>query len=187
LTPVFFPRFLIIALPALVLLAAAGLELVKPRWLEVLVLLLLLALSSQGLVGLQREIADLKWENWRAATKYVLDNSESGDGVVFNPSYIRIPFEEYVQMLRLQAKAPQPIFPSAPWGELDQSNLYKKSPQRRGDYSRLWLILSPNYREGLPASPEIASFSPQNLTKRYCLRDQQSFRAVEVTLYQTCR
>jgi mannosyltransferase len=50
--PIFHPRYLIISLPPLVLIAAAGVQNLRPAWLQLTTLLLLLALSGRSLWAL---------------------------------------------------------------------------------------------------------------------------------------
>jgi 4-amino-4-deoxy-L-arabinose transferase-like glycosyltransferase len=106
--PVFVSRFLIVALPPFVLLAAAGLALVRPRWLFGLTLVDVAALSVRA-VFLWYE--DYRKENWRAAVSYVLSNAQSGDGLVFIPSRMRTPFQVYVEMLEADVSTPTPVYP----------------------------------------------------------------------------
>jgi hypothetical protein len=114
--PIFYSRYLIISLPPLVLIAAAGIQ-PPPVWLKTTALVFFLALSSRGLVDLLTEAGRIELENWRMATAYVLDNSKTGDGVIFKEAYARKPFEYYLQAIRPQAKVPKPVSPAAPWGE----------------------------------------------------------------------
>jgi 4-amino-4-deoxy-L-arabinose transferase-like glycosyltransferase len=114
--PLFHPRYLIISLPPLVLMAAAGVQRLRPTRLRLMTLLLLLALSGQSLWKLYTGAGRFQKENWRAAAEYVLDNTAGGDGVVFLAPYVRRPFEYYVQAWHAQAKAPRPVIPISPLG-----------------------------------------------------------------------
>lgn len=183
--PIFLYKYLIISLPPLVLIAAAGVQSLRPAWLRLATLLLILTLSGQGLRAWYIQEKSPK-ENWRAATKYVLDNSQAGDGVVFQAPYGRIPFEYYVQTTRSESKAPRPVFPSAPWGELDllspqiSETFGEWLNRNRQDHPRLWLIL----RE--QAGSEHSDLLPKDFEKQYCSIGEHSFTGIQVMLYQSC-
>ncbi len=183
--PIFHPRYLIISLPPLVLIAAAGVQNLRPAWLKLATVLLLLVLSSRGLVALYSGRCCQK-ENWRAATKYVLDNSVAGDGMVFQAPYARIAFEYYLQALGSQSRALQPVVPSDPWGTLDltkrRSEWLHRSPQ---EDQRLWLILVyQSFAKG--PSPGISGWLPASFQSQYCFRGMQSFQSIEVIQFQPC-
>lgn len=189
--PIFLPRYLIIALPPLVLIAAAGVQNLRPAWLKLTTLLLLLALSGRGLWALYTGVGQFRKENWRAATKYVLDNAEVSDGVVFLASYARKPFEYYVQALRAQSTAPHPVFPSAPWGELELPGRKNSATPRewlsgnRQDHPRLWLVLSHEQYE--LGSGEPSSWLQENFERQFCVRQEHAFPGgIRVRLYQVC-
>jgi len=92
--PVFMPRYLIFSLPALVLLAAAGIARL-PRIAAGAVLIGIVALSLQGDAAYYARDFDLQREDWRAATSYVLDHQQAGDGIVFHANQGRMPFDYY--------------------------------------------------------------------------------------------
>jgi mannosyltransferase len=183
--PIFHSRYLIISLPPLVLIAAAGVQNLRPAWLKLATALLLLALSSRGLVALYSGGCCQK-ENWRAATKYVLDNSVAGDGMVFQAPYARIAFEYYLQTLGSQSKVLQPVVPSAPWGTLDltkrRSEWLHASPQQD---QRLWLLLV--YKRFVNgASTGDSDWLPATFQRRYCFQGMRSFESIEVIQFQPC-
>jgi mannosyltransferase len=183
--PIFHARYLIIALPPLVLIAAAGVQNLRPAWLKLATALLLLVLSVRGLVALYSGGCCRK-ENWRAATKYVLDNSVSGDGMVFRAPYARIAFEYYLQALGSQSGVLQPVVPSDPWGTLDltkrRSDWVYRSPQKD---QRLWLILVyQSFAKG--PGPGVSDWLPASFQNRYCFRGMQSFQSIEVIQFQPC-
>jgi hypothetical protein len=188
--PLFHPRYLIIALPPLVLMAAAGVQRLRPAWLRLMTLLLLLALSGQSLWKLYTGAGPFQKENWRAAAEYVLDNTARGDGVVFLAPYVRRPFEYYVQALHAQAKAPHPVFPSAPWGKLELSSQQNSGTPRewlsrnQQEHLRLWLVLAhQNYER---EHSKHTTWLQENFEKQFCLLQEHSFSQIRVVLYQVC-
>ena len=114
--PIFTPRYLIVSLPPLVLMAAAGVLSLRQRWLRAGTLVVLVALSARGLVAWYTGYPK---ENFRAATAYIVKQAEAGDVIVFHSMGTRAPFDYYLRALHAEAKAPQPVRPSAPWGALD--------------------------------------------------------------------
>jgi mannosyltransferase len=182
--PIFYPRYLIISLP-LVLLAAAGMRNLSPAWLKLATGLLLLVLATRGLEGLYSGRCCHK-ENWRAATKYVLDHGVPDDGIIFQAQYARIAFEYYLQAMGSQSRAPQPVMPSAPWGTLDlakrRSEWLDRSPQ---PYQRLWLVLV--YKDFVkgPGTGD-SDLLPAAFQGRYCLGGIESFQSIEVIQFRLC-
>jgi len=188
--PIFHPRYLIISLPPLVLMAAAGVQSLRPVWLRLVTLLLLLVLSGRSLWQLYNGAGPFHKEEWRAATDYVLDNAEVGDGIVFLADYVRRPFEYYVEALHARVKAPHPVFPSAPWGELEVPS-QQNSETPRGWLShnpqeqlRLWLVLAhQNYER---ENSKHTRWLQDNFEKQFCLIQERSFFQIRVVLYQIC-
>jgi len=83
--PMFDDRYMVMCVPALVLLAARGLtrlaEMVSvPRWVPASVLALLLALSA---FGTRTYFRRLPFSDWRSAVRYLQDNQQPGDSAVF--------------------------------------------------------------------------------------------------------
>ncbi len=183
--PIFHPRYLIISLPPLVLIAADGVRKLRPAWLKLTTALLLLVLSSRGLVKLYSGGCCQK-EDWRAATKYVLDNSVAGDGMVFQAPYARIAFEYYLQALGPRSRALQPVMPSDPWGTLDltkrRSEWLYRSPQQD---QRLWLVLVYERFVKGPGTG-VSDWLPATFPSHYYLRGRQSFQSIEVIQFQPC-
>jgi mannosyltransferase len=119
-TPVFNPRYLIVSLPPLVLLVAAGALSLRSAPLRAGALLVVFALAAWGLV---RWYTGFPKDDWRGVTKYILAQAEPGDGVVFDQPRTRVSFEYYLYALRERGAARvarlEPVFPSAPWGAYD--------------------------------------------------------------------
>jgi hypothetical protein len=88
---IFFPRYLLICLPALVLLAAYGLSSMRQSWLRVGTLALIALLS----------VATLKWyysqpkDDWRSLTTYLSAHAQPGDAVVGCPPGAEWPVQYY--------------------------------------------------------------------------------------------
>ena len=85
--PFFYPRYMVICVPALVILAARGLVNLYDmpsvrRWAGAVAFILVIALSGWGthryFVNFPTETSD-----WRSAVRYVLQHQRPGDGAVF--------------------------------------------------------------------------------------------------------
>jgi mannosyltransferase len=91
--PVFLGRYLIFCLPALLILVAAGLARLRPSWLLGVALAGLLLLSFQGIVFVYGHDYDNERDASGAATGFILDHSEPGDGIVFHIAGTRVAYE----------------------------------------------------------------------------------------------
>jgi uncharacterized membrane protein len=102
-TPVMLPRYLIILAPWMALLAAIGVDFLRPRWQGALLGALVLVASVAGtlhLYGLPSR------EEWRAVAATILDDVEPGDAVVFYTSSGEKPFGYYVRQADAVSRAP---------------------------------------------------------------------------------
>jgi mannosyltransferase len=140
--PIFISRYLIVSLPALVLLAAAGIVRLRLRVLGAIALAALLVLSARTL---RYWYADYAKEDWRAATRLVLTRSHPGDGAVFYRPSRRVPFEYYLSRSK-SGQPPLSIFPPVPYGHYDLLHDRSRVPSPTGlrtaaeSRGRVWLI-----------------------------------------------
>jgi len=97
--PMLVPRFLLVCLPASVLLAALGL-IQLPRSFMGFALAVLALASFNSVLSYYRHLG---WkEDWRGATSFVVSHCEAGDSVVVIPTYGRFTFDYY----RMLAQGP---------------------------------------------------------------------------------
>jgi mannosyltransferase len=144
-SPIFYPRYLIVALPPLVTIAGIGIAGFPRRWLQYTAAAILLALSIHPLLSYYR--ADfIEGENWRGAVAYVTQASQPGDGIVFLSRYGRRSFEYYLRRFGTGADL-TPIYPSMPWGRyvpvLADEHIESSvtAAGRLQDYRRVWVVL----------------------------------------------
>ncbi len=182
--PVFVNRYLIIMLPPLVLLAAAGIVALPRRWLRVTTFIVVLALSLRGLV---RWYSASPRENWRDASAYVLGAARPGDGVVFEAPYVRIPFEYYRRLRQANSYAPTLAYLTVPRGAFDRlhpqtsAGVNDESVESQHSPSRFWVIQS---RVTPTRSYDAArSWIPPNIRGRYRVVDERSFPGILVFLH----
>jgi uncharacterized membrane protein len=97
---IFYYRYLLICLPALVILAARGLSSLESTRILTAGLAVVFALS---MATVWRYYAKPK-ENWRGATQYVLSNSRPSDTLISYPWYAQQPIRYYQAQLHPPAK-----------------------------------------------------------------------------------
>lgn len=93
--PILSPRFLLICLPAALLLFAQGLALIRPNWLCFAMLVVLVCSSLVAVRSFYRKPGH---EDWKAAISYLATNAKPDDVLVFSSSYCRFPFDYNLRM-----------------------------------------------------------------------------------------
>jgi mannosyltransferase len=164
--PIFFYRYLILSLPALVVLAARGLWLLPGKWLGA---------AIPVIVGLSLAAVAISYrpeEDWKGACTYLLTQARNGDVVLFGGRG-RDPLEYYRWRLygdgggpRLQSTG----YPSA--GHRGKIYAYF--------YHRVWYLHFPSF----VTDPTIRQVEA-NLAEAYPIRRESKFKAITVTLYET--
>jgi hypothetical protein len=159
--PMFIPYYLIVGLPGLLLLAAAGIARL-PRPAAAALLVALVSLSGLRLADWYAERSQ---ENWRGAAQFVLAGAHGGDGILFYPSYLNTPFEYYE---RRRGARLETLDPSA--GALALG----KSP-------RIWLAFQVSHR--FPAPSEFVQLEAR-VRRAHRLALRRAFVGVTVELYR---
>ena len=99
--PAFEPRYLIMSVPAIVLLAADGLCRIQSRLLSFAATTLVVILSLGGAYSYYRARSEAaRTDDWRDATQYVLTHAQPGDAVLFSYSEERLAFDEYEYLFK---------------------------------------------------------------------------------------
>ena len=93
--PMFVFRFLIVCLPAALLLFGEGLALIRPNWLCWGTLAVMVCSSLIAVRSFYRQPAT---SDWRAAITYLAENARSGDVLIFASPYCRFPFDYNLRM-----------------------------------------------------------------------------------------
>ena len=156
--PMFLSYYLIICVPALVLFGAAGIARIARPAVAGALVVLFVAIAAIRLVNYYRQTTV---ENWRDATRYVLDAASPDDGIVFYPDHPRKPFDYYV----LPAKIPGPV--NLQWQPLN----YKQ---------RIWLLIRKS--DAAARNSTIEQFQSR-LREHYRLLDKLGFYGVGIELY----
>jgi len=112
--PILVTRYFIVVLPALVMLVAVGLTIVRPA-VQAALLVVVLVIAVQGL-GVYYAQNHKEGEDWRGLVQYVADEAQSGDRVLFLSRFGRRPFEYYLDQHAGLASSLTPVYPTMPWG-----------------------------------------------------------------------
>jgi mannosyltransferase len=192
--PVFLGRYMIFCLPALLILAAAGLARLRQAWLLVAALSGILLLGSQGVFFVYGHDFDNERDASSAASDFILDHSQPGDAVVFHIAATRVAYEFFRSLRTGQNTAsalvteqlgPEIVFPHHGDG-LDYRDFTGKPTvdllHAAGvSHSRVWVMLMNN---GPAENPDAATLMlTRALSESFPRVDRWQFTKVEVRLY----
>jgi hypothetical protein len=176
--PIFYGRTLIwISLPLYVLLAAGVCKL--RRW-RLMLAGLLLILTTNGL-SLHAYYTQFEKEQWDEAAALVAERVEPGDLILFNATWMQIPFDYYFHRL---SDVPA-VEHGVPVDLFDRSILEPKMAEsdlpalrdRVGSHDRVWLVYSHNWY----TDPQ--GLIPPALEEKLDLQGCWVFYGVQVMLY----
>ena len=185
LKPLFVNRYFVFTIPAIVLLAAAGLAQIRPRVLLGGALLLFGFLSLRGDAAFYQKDFDIFREDWRSASRYILSNSQPGDVILFHQPLTRMPYEYYRSVITANYP-PKVIYPEHGdrlmfrdfYAGRASDALLASIPAQ---YARVWVALSYNQ---LPTGPDSTTqYVSKVFGKGYRNVAVRSFPGIEVRLY----
>lgn len=183
--PLFLPRYFFFCLPALLLLAAAGLARLRSGWLLTPALLIFIALSLIGTRSYYRQDFDLHRDDWRGAADRILSGARPGDAVIFQVAMGRMPYEYYQGLAGKSAERPDILYPNHQAGRItfldfvdkpDLAELERTLPR----YERIWLVLS--YAE-TPSGLDANTQAIENAIRRSHPLRQPQFQNPDVVIY----
>jgi 4-amino-4-deoxy-L-arabinose transferase-like glycosyltransferase len=182
--PVFLPRYLIIILPAFLLLAAVGLASLRPRWLLLPVLGAIVWFALGGVRSYYGMDFDIGRQDYRQASTYVLAHSDTGDAILFYPSYGRCAYQYYEDHFPGTNARPMIVAPGHGERMTWRDFMGKVSPQVLDqvtrEYRRVWVVLAHN------PGPDEAPLSQRikaTVAARYHLVEIHEYAGVDVYLY----
>jgi hypothetical protein len=144
--PLFLPRYFIVCLPPLLLLAAAGLSSIRSSWLQIPALLAVLLLSWQGTRAYYHEDFDLQREDWRSASEFLLTHSRRDDALMFHVAMGRMPYEYYHSLRGVSASDPAVLYPNhgdrISFLDFVEKPDYRELASEVAAHPRIWLVLS---------------------------------------------
>jgi hypothetical protein len=165
-------------LPAFVLLVAAGLSVVRPRWLMAAALAAMAALSLGGTAAYYRTGFDPPEQDWRGAVHYLLAKAQPGDAILFYHPLARLGYEYYRQRWP-QYPAPVVVFPPRADARLLKGTPpdFALLPQLPARHHRLWLVQ--NWGPDAFSERMHAIFTAQ-----YSKAGERDFSIIRVVLYE---
>jgi mannosyltransferase len=179
----FLPRYMVICVPAVVMLAARGLAnlyrmAVVERWAAAACFILVMTLSARGALRYFTSFAT-EATDWRSAVSFILQHQQPGDGAVFYRPNVN-PYIYYVHRAQAEhgaAAAPEILFPSALGRPLSREEVRSDIYSRK----RVWLILHMN-----SDSPALTELIQSTLAEKLQLQEENIFPsgdAITVALY----
>lgn len=179
--PVFAPRYLIISMPAWIMLAAAGIDSLRPRLLAVPVMVAIAWFGIAGVRSYYKVDFDIGRNDVRSATAYILENSQPSDGIVFYTVSTRFPYDYYAAHTNKQTK-PDILWPGSNsgvgWHDFMGVPSATRVPDFASGHDRIWVVTTPMP----PNDPKFAAFEAA-LNRQYRLTDTEDFPFVRVMLF----
>jgi len=182
--PLFVLRYFLASLPSWLLLIACGVARLRRSALIAPAALCLILLCGRGTVRVYRSDIDIERDDWRFATRYLLEHAQSGDALLFHVPMGRMPYEFYRSLAT--PGSPTVLYPRHAdhitfldfVEKPDYPQLKKSLPQ----YPRVWLVL--NHAQGPNGSPDTRSQElTQMLEELYPHEELEGFLGVEILLY----
>jgi mannosyltransferase len=175
--PVFDNKYMVMCVPALILLAARGCTRLwtmarVPRSVPAAAFLTLFALSAHGVF---RYFQEMPVSDWRAVVRYVLTNQQAADGVVFWKPNV-YPYQYYLK----GGETPRILYPPLEWQPMTVELL---SSVTRG-YRRVWLVLNGEAK----TAPQDRSLEEVFVPPRFTLESRRVFAGqmpITVMLYRS--
>jgi mannosyltransferase len=187
--PVFYPRYMIFCLPALLILLAAGLASLPSRWLGAAAVCAVLLLTARMIPFVYVHDFEDERDGAGNATNFILDHSEAGDGIIFHIPQARVPYQFFCSLragrpVGSEGFGPDILYPrhGPQFQYLDLKS--KLSPDLLRSIiagrSRIWVVLMYN---GPKLPDPTAVLLKQTLPQSYPRVQSWQFPKVEVLLY----
>jgi hypothetical protein len=185
-TPLFVPRYFIICLPPLVLLAAVGITKTQlwPRLrlplVSTAILLAVMAVSIRAVIAYYPESEK---EDWRGVASLTASQWQPGDGVLYYVPWVEKDVDYYLDRFEADPEKISPIIPKDDW----QPFIYTEDPPDAeaiaeylpDHYDRIWLVLSHDGGDRRAAAKELQ----EALYSKYQDSEVHKYLSVEVVLY----
>lgn len=189
--PMFVSRYLIISLPAAILLLSVSIHrLFSRKGFVVLVIFLLIlvigvfnwyyAFSGNGMLGY---VPFTDQEDWRGAASYIHERGMPKDYIVFYAYYTQYAYEYYARWVTGSPKIVQlsPV-PFSIGGVMPEPNL-SILDRIASSHRRLWLVLSHNWNEKLGRDAQTQAILSV-LNAKYQKLFRNDYLGVSVLLYE---
>ncbi|MGO9642691.1 MAG: glycosyltransferase family 39 protein [Candidatus Acidiferrales bacterium] len=183
--PLFLLRYLLICLPGLFLVAAVGICRLKWNWMAGLSVVVIAALSLQGVRSYYARDFDLNRDDWRDAARALLAQAQPGDAALFYVPIGRMTYE-YYRSLDGKTAGPEVLYPAHAPGRVDYRDfivepLGESLQGVRLDAPRVWLVLD---LTETPSGPDPTSLLLRNWCEASHPRvlDDEKFPGIELLL-----
>lgn len=182
--PLFGARWFLLTAPALALLTAVGAWRL-PRRAAIGLLGAIVVVSLAATAAFYPRDAH---DDFRAATRYVLDRAEPGDAIVFQPWFTRVTFTNYADRRPDERDRLVPLDPAPDWGEWLLIDEPPDLTAERADtlidgHDRVW-VLERAGTEDAPQADDAATMARALEARGFSPVDEQSFPGLDVTLYE---
>ena len=189
--PLFYPRYMIFCLPALLILFAAALASLPTRWLGAIVVGAVLLLTVRSIPFVYSHDFEDERDGAGVATNFILDHAQAGDGIIFHIPQIRVPYQFFSSLragkpVESEGFGPDILYPRH--GEhLEYLDFKSKlSPDLLRSMitgrRRIWVVLMYN---GPKLPDPTAVLLKGTLPQSYARVERWEFPKVEVLLYST--
>jgi hypothetical protein len=167
-SPIFLPKYTIVALPAFIILAARGLLSLRFHQLRMILVLLLFTFS---LATLKNYFGAPRKDMWREAVATINGLTKPNDLVLFDDESGRVPFDYYYQRTDLIEK-PFPDYNS----NTNAENLAEHLRAAIEGHDRVWLVLS--------HPDKLTPLVPEHLARWYDKSEYLIIPGVEMYLFE---
>lgn len=180
--PAFAWRYMIVSLPAFIILSAVGVQQIAERRRRLGVVAIITVLAAVSIAAYYRSPDE---ESWRQATHYVLSNARPGDAILIYAGVIRGPFEYYLR--RVGGWQPPILFPPPGYWPVRPAAGVEEGVVRRAlhdaaKYERVWLVLSHDQLPSL-GRPKVSKKIREELGRRFTAGTEAQFIRITVKLF----
>jgi mannosyltransferase len=187
--PVFYPRYMIFCLPPLLILFAFALASLPSRWIAATAVCAVLVLSARAIPFVYAHDFEDERDGAGDATNFILDHSETGDGIIFHIPQARVPYQFFCSLragrsVGSEGFGPEILYPRH-GAHLEYLDLKSKlSPDLLRSIiagrPRIWVVLMYN---GPKLPDPTAVLIQQTLPQSYPRVEKWEFPKVEILLY----
>ena len=135
--PMFLQRYMIFSLPATILLAALGMQVLERWHIGLLLVIALCAMSLPTIIGDYHKPR----EDWRSASNTILSSASPGDAVVFFPFYTRVMLDYYRDRYSGNPAAVQVFAPPYYAAGDDVRTLVKLLDANPHQFPHVWVVV----------------------------------------------
>jgi hypothetical protein len=168
--PLLYPRYMIVCLPGIVLMAAAAAHRL-PRWLAAGWLLAAVGVSLWATSAYYRQDF-LPHDDWRSAAAYVREHRAPGDLLVFYTWQGTLAYHYYWWQADRSAPRPDPNY-------LMYSNIAELLQDQPADAQHVWVIFD-HFGGTDPSELWVRGW----FSRHYTVKSEQDFRGMTVIEYQ---